>query len=424
MEKRLRAQEQELRLLNEVLEERVQQRTAQLAATNRRLVSEIEQRQEAERAFLQAQKMEAIGRLTGGIAHDFNNLLMVISGGLTIIERGTNPERRERMIEGMRKAAQRAEELTRQLLAFSRHTALRPEPINLRRQLEGMRILIAGALREDIMLDVDIADDLGTIFADAAQLELAVLNIAVNARDAMPSGGRFTIAAANRHQLDGQDPRGHYVEIEFSDTGVGISPETLDRVFDPFFTTKAIGKGTGLGLSQVYGFAKQSGGHVAVRSGIGAGTSIILSLPLAEAHAANTVADGKLTEKLRSDGRGRRILLVEDSHDVAAVATEMLESLGFAVRHTASAPEALNLLRDGLEVSLVFSDIVMPGGMSGIDLANELKRRLPELPVLLTTGYSEALKDGQALAGMQLLAKPYSLESLEAALTAAGISGK
>jgi signal transduction histidine kinase len=203
-EARLRIQEQELRRLNEVLEERVQQRTAELAVTNRQLMAEIEQRREAQRAFLQAQKMEAIGRLTGGIAHDFNNLLMVISGGLAMIDRATERARRDRILDGMRKAARRAEELTRQLLAFSRHTALRPAPIDLRSHLEGMRVLIAGAPRDDIALELQMPDGPWTVSADPTQLELAILNIAVNARDAMPNGGTLTIEAGDRAVAEGR----------------------------------------------------------------------------------------------------------------------------------------------------------------------------------------------------------------------------
>jgi signal transduction histidine kinase len=419
-EKRLRAQEQELRSLNEALEQRVGERTAELEAANQKLLAEMQQRREAERALHQAQKMEAIGRLTGGIAHDFNNLLMVVSGGLDMLERAPDPARRERIVSGMRQAASRGAELTKQLLAFSRRTALRPEAIDLRVQLESMRMLIGGALRDDIAVDIDIADDLWPVLADATQLELAILNMAVNARDAMPKGGVLTISAKNAPLNGGAatELNGRFVRIEIRDTGTGIPAEIIDRVFDPFFTTKAIDRGTGLGLSQVYGFATQSGGHAEIQSRVGEGTSIFLTLPCAEEPAGHR-AQHAAAQNGRFSGSGRKVLLVEDNKDVAMVATEMLAGLGFAVNWVSTAPEALAALQEGEAVDLVLSDIVMPGGMNGIELARELRRRRPDLPVILTTGYTDAAHDAAALDEHQLLSKPYSMNALEAALKVA-----
>jgi signal transduction histidine kinase len=314
-------QEQELLRLNETLEQRVWARTAELEEANRRLLAEMQQRQHAERALLQAQKMEAIGQLTGGIAHDFNNLLMVLSGGLDMLERAADPSRRDRLIAGMRQAATRGEALTRQLLAFSRRMALIPGPVHLHSLLEPMRILVAGALREDIQIEILIPQDLWPVLADAAQLELAILNLAVNARDAMPHGGRLTISASNAHvaEASGEEPFGDFVQIEVRDTGSGIPPEILDRVFDPFFTTKDVDKGTGLGLSQVYGFTKQSGGRVSIQSRPAEGTSIVLHLPRAIAVPAED-APAPLPEReaLRPVDGTRMVLLVEDNDGVAA----------------------------------------------------------------------------------------------------------
>ena len=415
-EARLRMQEQELLRLNETLEQRVWARTAELEEANRRLLAEMQQRQHAERALLQAQKMEAIGQLTGGIAHDFNNLLMVLSGGLDMLERAADPSRRDRLIAGMRQAATRGEALTRQLLAFSRRMALIPGPVHLNSLLEAMRILVAGALREDIQIEILIPQDLWPVLADAAQLELAILNLAVNARDAMPHGGTLTITASNAHvaEASGEEPFGDFVRIEVRDTGSGIPPEILDRVFDPFFTTKDVGKGTGLGLSQVYGFTKQSGGRVSIQSRPAEGTSIVLHLPRAIAAPAEE-APAPLPEReaLRPVDSTRTVLLVEDNDGVAALTSEMLQGLGFRARRAASAAAALRLLEEGTAVDLVLSDIVMPG-MSGVELATELRRRRPDLPVILTTGYS----DGKAFEGFKLLTKPYRIETLEAALNA------
>jgi len=365
--------------------------------------------------------MEAIGQLTGGVAHDFNNLLMVVSGGLDMLGRAPDPERRERIVSGMRQAVTRGASLTRQMLAFSRRMSLAPEAIDLRARFDDMRILMAGALREDIALEIELAEDLWPVMADQTQLELAILNTVVNARDAMSQGGTVTIFAGNA-RLDGRGESrlaGEFVRIEVRDTGIGIAPDILDRIFDPFFTTKEVGSGTGLGLSQVYGFAKQSGGHVKVRSRLWEGTRIILHLPRASSLplAAAVEASAPAIQVPGPKGE-RRILLVEDNDEVAELAGQMLEGLGFTVRRAESAPSALAQLENGHAADLVFSDVVMPGGMSGIELARELARRRPGLPVVLTSGFSDGQRDGDA-EGLRLLRKPYRLDELEAALAAA-----
>jgi CheY-like chemotaxis protein len=365
--------------------------------------------------------MEAIGHLTGGVAHDFNNLLMVVSGGLDMLERTTDPARRERLLRGMRQATSRGEALTRQLLAFSRRMTLSPEPVHLNALLEGMRILVGGALREDIAIDIRVPEGLWPVMADPTQLELAILNTAVNARDAMPDGGTVTITAHNA-RLDASNESGlsgEFVRIEIHDTGTGIPPEILDRVFDPFFTTKPMGKGTGLGLSQVYGFSKQSGGYAEISSRLGEGTTVALHLPRAQATVLEErVAPMAARDVVRPADRQRTVLLVEDNDEVAALAAEMLGDLGYGVIQAASAPAALAVLENGHGVDLVLSDIVMPGGMNGIELARELRRRHPDLPIILSTGYSDAVGNQEVIEGLKLLRKPYRLDVLEAVLRA------
>ena len=420
-EARLRAQEHELLQLNETLEQRVRERTAELEETNRRLIDEMQQRQQAEQALRQAQKMEAIGQLTGGIAHDFNNLLMVVSGGLEMLERTQDPLRRERILSGMRKAASRAEELTGQLLTFSRRMTLTPGPVQLHALLEGMRILVAGALREDIAIEIRIPEDLWPVLADPTQLELAILNMTVNARDAMPGGGTLTIRAENVRLAATEDNQqvGDFVCIEVRDTGAGIPPDILDRVFDPFFTTKEVGRGTGLGLSQVYGFTKQSGGQVSIRSRVGEGTSIILHLPrAAAAPLPQNVATIRRGGGAQATDQQRTVLLVEDNLEVAMLTEEMLQEMGFGVIRAENGGSALRSIEENHAVDLVLTDVVMPG-LSGIELAAELKKRRPKLPVILTTAYSDAVGDRKAIEGYTLLNKPYRVEALQAALGAA-----
>ncbi|MBV9459459.1 MAG: response regulator [Bradyrhizobium sp.] len=412
-------QEAELRRLNETLEQRVEARTRELRQALEELQKAMREREEAQCALAQAQKTEAIGQLTGGVAHDFNNLLMVISGGLDMLERSADPERRRKLITAMRQAAGRGEALTRQLLAFARRMTLAPEPINLRSLIDGMRILVGGALRGDITVDVDLDPKLWPVLADPGQLELALLNLAVNARDAMPSGGALTLAARNE-RLKGVGANGttdEFVRIEVRDTGSGIPPDIIDRIFDPFFTTKPVGKGTGLGLSQVYGFATQSGGHIEVRSAAGLGATFILRLPRATTASAETQPERSPASDERLGPGGRKVLVVEDNDDVAELAMEMMTTLGFVVERVANAREALaKLAADGRDVDLVFSDVVMPGGMNGVDLARELKRLRPELPVLLTSGYSDAVRELDPDEGLPLIEKPYRLETLQGAL--------
>ncbi|MBL6080186.1 response regulator [Belnapia sp. T18] len=398
------------------LEALVTARTQELEAANEALRAQITERERVEETLRHAQKMEAIGQLTGGVAHDFNNLLMVISGGLDMLGRQRDQARQKLLMDGMRQAAGRGAALTRQLLAFSRRQALTSEAVDLARQIGGMRELLDRSLRGDVHVALDFAEGLWPVEVDPGELELVVLNLAVNARDAMPEGGTIVIRGENRPGLDMDGLHGDFVAFSVVDTGTGIPPEVLERVFEPFFTTKDIGKGSGLGLAQVYGFAQQSGGTVRIDTELGGGTTISLLLP--RSHRTPAVAERHLIDlrvERRADAPLAHVLLVEDDDEVAALVGEMLTTLGFEATRAASAAAALGALADGRPVDLVFSDVMMPGGMNGVDLAREVKRRRPGLPVMLTTAYAEAAKRDAEAEGIAVLPKPYRLEELAAA---------
>ena len=388
-------------------------RAEDLDEANRRLTQEMAEREKAEDALRQSQKMEAVGRLTGGIAHDFNNLLMVASSGLDLLDRTKDPVRREKLKNGIRQAVDRGASLTRQMLAFSRRAPLKPEVVDLTARLEGVRVLLERGLGENVGVELNIPEGVWPVEIDPGQLDVALLNIAVNARDAMPRGGRVTVTAENRPiGADGLDVE--HVRLAVADEGEGIAPELLHKVFEPFFTTKGVGKGTGLGLSQVYGFARSSAGDVRIESEPGVGTTVSLLLPrtrkpLPVATAAPAVPLPR--------ARGR-ILLVEDDDNVAALVQELMAELGYEVERAPEAESGLKKLERADRYEMVFSDMVMPGRMDGMALARTIAERWPDLPVLLTTGYSEAA--AAALAeGFRVLPKPYRLEALAAELAAA-----
>jgi len=367
----------------------------------------------AEAALRQAQKMESLGQLTGGVAHDFNNLLAVFASGLQILERNPNPS--PRIFEAMRRAISRGTGLTRHLLAFSRRRPVNPESLDVAAHLAGMRTMLDGSLGGHINVTMNLAPDLWPVEVDAGEMELAILNLCVNARDAMPGGGAITITAGNTRETREGGSETELVSISVADTGCGMPHEVLERAFEPFFTTKDVNKGSGLGLRQVYGFAQQSGWRVAIQSEMGAGTIVTLLLPRSShepAHASDTTN----ASPARTDtGRQGHLLLVEDDKEVAALTVELLGSLGFSVTHVASPDAALGALANGRGVDVVLSDIMMPGGVSGLQLAREIRRRHPTLPILLTTGYVEAaagMQDGE----FGLVPKPFSLETLAAAL--------
>jgi signal transduction histidine kinase/ActR/RegA family two-component response regulator len=362
---------------------------------------------EAERQLRQAQKIEALGQLTGGAAHDFNNILMVILGGISVINRPGDPERRRRVLEGMRQAAERGASLSRQLLAFARRQPLKAAPIDLRVQLAGMRDLLDRTLRGDVHVRTDFADGLWTILADPVELELVLLNICVNARDAMPDGGTITIAAGN---VTGGDQHGDFVRLMVTDTGVGMAPGVLAHVFEPFFTTKEVGKGSGLGLPQVYGFAEQSGGSVHIESEVDRGTTVILNLP--RTVRAPEAAPPPVSVQQALHKACGSILLVEDDEEVASLVTDMLRELGYEVTRAAAAEAALGALADARPIDVLFSDIMMPGRMNGLDLVHEAQRRRPGLRVLLTSGYADAAIREAGREGIRVLRKPYDIHSL------------
>jgi len=398
-----------LRRANRELERRAEV----LAETNMLLQQQMIEREKAEEALRQSQKMEAIGRLTGGIAHDFNNLLMVASSGIELLDRTEDPKKRRTLSEGVRQAVERGAALTRQMLAFSRRSPLKADVLDLPTQVEGLRFLLERSLREDIEVVVDMPAGLWRVEADAGELELALLNLAVNARDAMPNGGTLTVSGQNVPGEGGAQDR---VCLRVRDTGTGMSPAVASRVFEPFFTTKEVGRGTGLGLSQVYGFVRSSGGEITVESREGAGTVFSLCLPRSE--KAATIPGGA-PEAAAVAGparrRGGRILLVEDDDAVAAGVGHMLRDLGYTYVRAAQAADALTTLEGGQAFDLVLSDMVMPGEMDGLALGKEIRQRRPDLPVVLTTGYSEA---ASAAAGenFRLLLKPYGIGQMEAVL--------
>jgi signal transduction histidine kinase/ActR/RegA family two-component response regulator len=368
-----------------------------------------------ESALRQAQKMEAVGQLTGGVAHDFNNLLMAFSSGMYLLDQPMDADRRRRVVESMRQAVERGTALTRQLLAFSRRRPLAPKAVDLKAQLHGMHEMLQRSLRGDVEVEMTFDDGLWAVEVDPGELELAILNICVNARDAMPEGGTIRIAARNARNLL-LPAHTDSVTLSISDTGVGMSKEVVARVFEPFFTTKEVGKGSGLGLAQVYGFVNQSNGQVAIDSDVGRGTTVSLTFPRSEGEAAvpaaasqAPVAAARQAERTRESRA--EVLLVEDDLTVATLTTEMLRSIGYAVLHVKSAAAALDALAAGRTIDVVFSDVMMPGGMSGVDLAREVRRRRPDLPVVLTTGYIEVARTAMT-EGLQVLVKPYQLETL------------
>ena len=418
---RARGRQLEIRALLEArdaaaasLEAQVQARTTELRALNARLREEMEERVRVQDSLRHAQKMEALGQLTGGVAHDFNNLLMVISAGLDMLARNEDPARRERFMLAMRQAAERGAALTRQLLTFSRSHALQAETVLLPALIGNMDELLDRSLRGDVEVEVRLAPDVWPVFVDAGEFELAILNLAVNARDAMAGGGCIVIAADNViEELDGK-PR-EMVRLVVRDTGSGMSDEVLARVFEPFFTTKDVGKGSGLGLAQVYGFAKQSGGRVSIETAVGKGTAITLLLPRST-RALEDDESGPPAAEGPASAAGACVLLVEDDPAVAGLVADMLDSLGYEVLQARSVQAALGALAGGQRVDLVFSDIMMPGGMDGLALAREVRRRREGLPVLLTSAFAETAAAQARAMGIAVLRKPYGIEELRLAL--------
>lgn len=377
----------------------------------RRLRSEAQARVQVEEALRQAQKMEAVGRLTGGVAHDFNNALMVIAANLHMLKL-TQPQAVGKQTDAIARAVDNATKLTRQLLAFSRRQALSPELVRLQDQLPALQDLMAPVLGRQVPLSVQVDPATAAIQVDLAELELALINLAVNAKDAMPAGGSFTVTA--RNAAPPAVMQGPAVVIEATDTGSGIPPELRERVFEPFFTTKPVGEGTGLGLSQVYGFCQRSGGTAEIRSGDG-GTTVAMYFPAQPgAGAAGPRADDADQGPLNL-----RVLLVEDNAEVAAAVLPVLQALGCSVRHFEAAAPALRWLGGHAgEVDTVLTDVVMPGEMDGLALAQQVRRLHPGLRLVVMTGYAEQLEQ-IARQGFHVLAKPWTAANLARALRAA-----
>jgi signal transduction histidine kinase/DNA-binding response OmpR family regulator len=390
------------------------------------LFVDITSQRELEEQLRHSQKMEAFGQLTGGIAHDFNNLLMIIIGNAELLADDLADHPDQQSVASMiLEAAERGAALNARLLAFARRQTLEPESLDVNSAVEGMRALLCRTLGEQVTIETALASNLREALVDAVQLETALINLAVNARDAMPGGGTLKVET-QAISVDQEDasayeiPPGTYVLVAVSDTGTGMPSEAQARVFEPFFTTKEVGKGTGLGLSQVFGFVKQSGGHISIASTVGLGTTVNLFLPCAPQAAGENEFVGQPDVRPAEDGH-ETILVVEDEPDVRKFVLKQLSGLGYAVVEAADGPTALGQLAAGLIPDLLFTDVVMPGGMNGRELAHEARRHVPDLKVLFTSGYAEdiVVHQGQLDPGVRLLRKPYRRGDLAREIRAA-----
>lgn len=413
------AAEAALQALNETLEARIALRTRELAAANAALQEQIAERERVEDALRLAQRLEAVGQLTSGVAHDFNNLLTVIAGNIEFLERAVTDERSKRRLDMMRGAAARGANLTAQLLAFSRRQRLEPTPVSLNTTVVSMRDLLQSSIGGAIQIETTLQDGLWPALVDATQIELVILNLAINARDAMAVGGRLTIETANVTVTGAptrpeQPQPGEYVMISVSDTGTGMPPEVLARVFEPFFTTKETGKGSGLGLAQVYGFVKQSGGGIRVDTTLGEGTSFKVYLPRVESAAAPASMPPTDRAPARPPGGKPVLLVVDDDEGVREVTATRLAEAGYAVREAASGLQGLAMLEGDSCVDLVVLDFAMPG-MNGAEAAAEIRKRWPAMPVLFVTGFADtaALRQAGANGSDAVVLKPFRDGELE-----------
>jgi signal transduction histidine kinase/CheY-like chemotaxis protein len=397
------------------------------ATLEQRVAEEVQQRLKAEADLRHAQRLEAVGQLTGGVAHDFNNLLTIIMGGLEVIGRQTAKlgasselQRIQRAQDAAMQGAKRAAVLTARLLAFARRQPLDPKPVDANRLVAGLAEILGRTLGENIALEVVETAGLWRMHADPSELENALLNLAVNARDAMPNGGKLTIETANVRldesyvaDIPEPVPPGQYVSIFVSDTGTGMDRDTVARVFEPFFTTKEAGKGTGLGLSQVHGFVRQSGGHVRIYSELGLGTTVKLYLPRLHG-TRDDAADAPVAPTAIRGFRDEIILVVEDDDDVRAFSTEALRELGYTVYAAKNGAAALRLVTTGQKIDLLFTDVVLPDGMNGRQVADAVIEACPAAKVLFTTGYARnaIVHHGRLDPGVEFLGKPFTLDGL------------
>lgn len=402
----LQRSRQELVTLNETLESRIDERTRALAQANDRLMNEIIERERVQLAMAQYQKMEAVGRLTGGIAHDFNNLLNVVQGSMDLILLMSKDEVAKGRAEIARKACQRGGKLTRQLLAFARNQSLDLRETDIGALFDGVRELVATSLGSRIRLRFDIADDCPPLLADANQMEMALLNLAINARDAMPDGGELVFVAACDQPPPGFLPPGDYVRIAVTDSGEGMTPELVAKVFEPFFTTKGV-KGTGLGLSQVYGMAQQSGGAARILSEPGVGTTVEIWLRTA---SASEDAEPAPSAHLPAARQAARILIVEDDDFVRESMVSSLEALGHTVRQAPDGEAGLRALHDE-RPDLLITDYLMPG-MTGAELMQRTRAMFPGLPMIIATGYADMKAIEQVIRDDVVLRKPFQLAEL------------
>ena len=399
---------EQIRRAEATLERRVVERTAELEAANRQLASQIGEREKVESALRQAQRLEAVGQLTSGVAHDFNNLLTVILGNVEQMRKQADDPALRRRLDMMGEAARRGARLTAQMLAFSRQQKLEPRPVDLNGTVKNMRDLLHSTIGGSVHITPpDLAEDLWPAMIDPTQIELVILNLAINARDAMEVGGSLTIRTANMTLGEPETPEapapGEYVMVSVGDTGSGMTEEVRARAFEPFFTTKEVGKGSGLGLSQVFGLAKQSGGGVAIETELGRGTTIRIFLPRANGAPAGQGAEAETAPAAHEDHLV--VLVVDDDDAVREVTAGLLSDLGYNVVEAGSGGAALELIERHEEISAVVLDFAMPG-MNGADLARELRSRRPRVPILFATGYADA----EALTGVedhQIVHKPF-----------------
>ena len=420
-----RNKEEQLRLM---LQETVATRTRELTEANDRLKAEAEERGRVEEALRQSLKMEAVGQLTGGLAHDFNNLLSGISGSLQLMNMRVSQGRTAeigRYMDAAMTSVERAAALTHRLLAFSRRQTLDPKPTDVNRLIEGLRDMFSRTVGPGVKIETSLAPELWSTLCDPNQLENALLNLVINARDAMPDGGHITIETSNCvladsrglqiDSLSGRVPNGEYIALFVVDTGSGMPPSVIERAFDPFFTTKPIGQGTGLGLSMIYGFVQQSGGHVLLRSAEGHGATVAIYLPRYLGAEMGVEAIEGVAHIPQAEA-GVAVLLVEDEPAVRMVMADVLRDNGYTVLEADTGYNALSQIRSPARIDLLLSDVGLPGGMNGRQLADAAREHRPQLKVLFVTGYDEqaALGSGLMAQGMAILTKPFNISSFSA----------